>query len=147
MPPIVAPQYAHMRSASEWMKPLPRPERPTGSTLVEIPANWYAEDMTPMQFWPHTPNSQGYVDARVMERMWMDRFEWLMRERDELVEEGDGEKEMVVFSLVMHPDTSGMAHVIGMIERFLGWLRAKGEEVEWLTCGEVAERWKGMQER
>lgn len=120
----------------------------------------YGEDMTPMQYWPHTANSHGYVDARVVERMWMDRFEWLQRERDEMMEEREemqaaeigmdeelkAVEEMNFFSLILHPDTSGMAHVIGMVERFLEWVRRKGEgEVEWCTCGDVAERWKGMQ--
>ncbi|KAF2100590.1 NAD(P)-binding protein [Rhizodiscina lignyota] len=142
--PITPPNYRQMSSAKQWMKPLPQPEQPTDRTLVELPANWYGEDMTPLQYWPHTPNSQGYVDARVVEKMWMDRFEWLQRERDDkAVEEGE---EMTLFSLILHPDTSGMAHVIGMVERFLMWVRQKGDaEVEWCSCGEVAERWKGMQ--
>lgn len=158
MPPIVAPRYSEMDSATEWMKPLPKPEPPTEQTLVEVPANWYGEDMTPLQFWPHTPNSQGYVDVRTIERMWMDRFEWIQRERDEMLEEDTGheaaepggkmtERNVPVFSLVLHPDTSGMAHVIGMVERFLGWIRAKGSEVEFCTMGDVAQAWKEMQMR
>jgi len=74
--------------------------------------------MTPLQYWPHTPNSQGYVDARVIERMWMDRFEFLRSEM-----EGDAVREMVVFPLILHPVTSGMAHVIRMVERVLKWLK------------------------
>jgi len=93
--------------------------------------------MTPLQFWPHTPNSQGYVDVRVIERMWMDRFEFL---RSELADQ-DGD-DMVVFPLVLHPDTSGMAHVIGMIERFLKWLQGWGLEVEFLTFETIAEAWQ-----
>jgi hypothetical protein len=54
------------------------------------------------------------VDVPVIERMWMDRFEFL---RSELAER-DGEG-MMVFPLVLHPDTNDMAHVIGMIERIL----------------------------
>lgn len=122
------------------MHPLPQPAPPIATTLVEIPGSWYVEDMTPLQFWPHTPNSQGYVDVRVVERMWMDRFEFL---RSEIEDEGDGG--MVVFPLILHPDTSGMAHVVGMIERVLKWLKEWGGLVEFLTFEEIAERWKEEQ--
>lgn len=152
LPPIKAPDYEAKPSAKDWMHPLPKPEQPTAKTLVEIPGNWYGEDMTPLQYWPHTPNSQGYVDVRMVEQMWKDRFEWLQRERDEAAEETgtageapSGVPEMQLFSLILHPDTSGMAHIIGMVERFLSWLRRRGEEVEWLTYTEVAERWKAEQ--
>jgi hypothetical protein len=123
------------------MHPLPKPLGPTKSTLVEIPGNWYAEDMTPLQYWPHTPNSKGYVDVRVMERMWMDRYEFLRREIDEGAF-GESESESVVLPFILHPDTSGMAHVIGMVERVLGWLKGRGSEVEFCTFESVAERWK-----
>lgn len=36
-----------------------------------------------------------------------------------------------------------MAHIIGMIERFLIWLKGmQGEVVEFATMGDVAEGWK-----
>ena len=74
---------------------------------------------------------------RVVERMWQDRFEWLRREIE------DGDEEMKVFSIVIHPDTSGMAHIIGMIERFLKWVQAFGEDaVEFQTCSGIVEEWK-----
>jgi len=81
--------------------------------------------------------------------MWMDRFEFLRGEMAEMSEEGEGKEEMVVFPLVLHPDTSGMAHVLPMIERVVRWLMGFGEEVEFLTFGEVAGRWKdgGRRER
>jgi hypothetical protein len=46
----------------------------------------------------------------------------------------------------LHPDTSGMAHVIGMVKRFLEWLRAFGEEVQWMRYDEIAEEFRGRQE-
>ncbi|KAF2127124.1 polysaccharide deacetylase family protein-like protein [Dothidotthia symphoricarpi CBS 119687] len=141
LPPIIPPTYSPSTDAKSWMKPLPLPAPPTAKTLVEIPSNWYTEDMTPLQFWPHTDNSMGYVDVRVVERMWMDRFEWVRGEVGELGEEGEGE--VVVFPLVLHPDTSGMAHVVGMLERVLGWLKGWGGEVEFCTMEEVAREWRG----
>lgn len=136
-PPIIPPRYEVNASAKDWMKPVPKPSAPTSKTLVEIPANWYAEDMTPLQFYPNTPNSQGYVDVRVVENMWKDKFEWIRGEVDDL-----GEADTMVFPLVLHPDTSGMAHVIGMIERVLKWMQGWGAEVEFCTYEEAAREWK-----
>lgn len=143
LPPIHAPDYGALASAKDWMKPLPAPAPPTPKTLVEIPANWYAEDMTPLQFYPNTPNSQGYVDVRVVENMWKDKFDWI---RSEMEEGGRGrdEDDAVVFPLVLHPDTSGMAHVIGMVERVVKWLKGLEAQgvVQWCTYAEVAAEWK-----
>ena len=86
------------------------------------------EDMTPMQFLPHAPNSHGYTDARVMENMWKDRFLWIRENEEE-----------PLFPILMHPDTSGMVHVIGMQERFLNWLKSWGDEVEFCQTVEVAK--------
>lgn len=124
------------KKAESWMHPSQNFDKLPKSNLVEIPCNWYQEDMTPMQFFPNNPNSMGYVDVRVVERMWMDRFEWLRREIR------DGDESMKVFSIVTHPDTSGMAHVIGMIEQFLIWVKGFGEEVEFKTYSEIAEEWR-----
>lgn len=138
LPRIKPPTYEATASAKDWMKPLPKPSSPTPKTLIEVPSNWYAEDMTPMQFWPHTPNSQGYVDARVMENMWKDKFEWIRTEVDEM-----SKSDVMVFPLVLHPDTSGMAHVIGMIERIITYLKGWGDEVEFCTFENAAKDWKG----
>jgi peptidoglycan/xylan/chitin deacetylase (PgdA/CDA1 family) len=137
-PPIVPPTYDPAAAAKSWMTPLPLPSPPTAQSLVEIPANWYAEDMTPLQFWPHVENSQGYVDVRVVENMWKDKFEWIRSEVGDM-----GEKDTMVFPLVLHPDTSGMAHVIGMVERVVKWLQGWGGEVEFCTYEEAAREWKG----
>lgn len=68
----------------------------------------------------------------------MDKFEWIRGEKEEM-----GKEDTMVFPLVLHPDTSGMAHVIGMLERVLGWLKGWGEaEVEFCRFGDVAESWK-----
>lgn len=134
--PIEPIDFSPSNKASSWMHPSPTFDQLPRSDLVEIPCNWYMEDMTPMQFWPHTDNSVGYVDARLIERMWMDRYHWLREEIE------DGRTDMTVFSLVIHPDTSGMAHIVGMIRRFLTWLRNKGDEVEWCTYEEIAKEYR-----
>ena len=144
--PIEPIDFSPNAKAETWMYPSPDFVTLPKSSLVEIPANWYAEDMTPLQFFPHTPNSAGYVDVRVVESMWRDRFEWLrgeVREDEDGVGGGGGEfGGDVVFSLILHPDTSGMAHVIGMVKRFLEWLKGFGDEVEWCRYEEIAERFR-----
>ncbi|KAH0539041.1 hypothetical protein FGG08_004387 [Glutinoglossum americanum] len=131
--------------AETWMHPTQLPTASSPTSVVEIPANWYGEDMTPLSYYPHAPNTQGYVDVRLIERMWKDRFEFLAGEIAEVAEDaeknGKDEDEGRVFMLVLHPDTSGMAHVIGMVERFLRWVDDQGE-VEFLKCAELAGWWR-----
>lgn len=136
------------------MHPTPLLSSPTSSSLIEIPCNWYGEDETPLSYLPHVNNSHGYVDVRVIEQMWKDRFLWLW---DHAWEEcGDGgsgreghrveeEKRIsdFIFPIVLHPDTSGMAHVIGMVERFLRWLAGRGPEVEFCRYEDIAREEKG----
>lgn len=142
LPAITPIDFAPSNPASSWMQPIPAAAKPTATTLVEIPCNWYAEDMTPMQYLPHAPNSQGYVSTHAIESMWKDRFEYLYEESGE-----EGGSNGFIFPLVLHPDTSGMAHVIGMIDRMIGWLKARGDEVTFVQYGDCAAEWKGNQKR
>ncbi|KAJ5673534.1 hypothetical protein N7507_002661 [Penicillium longicatenatum] len=134
-PPIKPIDFS--KPASSWMHPVQEPiSPPDRRPLVCVPCNYYMEDMTPMQFLPHTANSQGYVDTRVIENMWRDRFLWIR----------DNEEEPV-FPVLMHPDTSGMAHIIGMLERMLRWLKGwecEGE-LEFLQTGHIARWWREKQ--
>ncbi|KAF2721490.1 polysaccharide deacetylase [Polychaeton citri CBS 116435] len=142
--PIKPIDFEKSKKASTWMHPSPNFSQLSKSNLVEIPCNWYAEDMTPLQFFHNTPNSGGYVDVRVVERMWQDRFEWLMKEIDE---DDSDENAMTLFSIVIHPDTSGMAHIIGMVERFLAWMLEFGDRVEFQTYSQIAEEYRKRQGR
>ncbi|KAJ5725157.1 uncharacterized protein N7483_006514 [Penicillium malachiteum] len=131
-PPIQPIDFS--KPAATWMHPVKEsPSPPDRRPLVCVPCNFYMEDMTPMQFLPHCENSQGYVDVRVIENMWRDRFLWIR----------DNEEEPI-FPVLMHPDTSGMAHVIGMLQRMLEWLKEweREGEVEFLQTGEIARWWK-----
>jgi hypothetical protein len=149
MPSIIPIDFSPHIAASSWMHPLPTAAKPTGSTLVEIPCNWYMEDMTPMQFLPHAPNSHGYVSPVSIETMWKDRFEFLYSEQEEDREDQGKGRESggkdFIFPLVLHPDTSGMAHVIGMIDRVISWLKSKGDEVKFVKYGDCASEWKSRQ--
>ncbi|KAL9601875.1 MAG: hypothetical protein Q9219_002228 [cf. Caloplaca sp. 3 TL-2023] len=152
-PPIVPPDFS--QPADSWMHPTPLPSSASPSTafssLIEVPCNWYGEDETPLSYLPHVPNSHGYVDVRVIEQMWKDRFTWLWdhahEEQDTVMgQEGklDGTTCDFVFPIVLHPDTSGMAHVIGMVERFLGWLKGWGDEVEFWRYQDIARETRQM---
>lgn len=133
-PPIQKIDFT--KPASTWMHPIPEYDGPRKDRrpLVEIPCNWYMEDMTPMQYLPHVPNSHGYVDVRLIEQMWKDRFMWIWENEE------DG-----IFPLIIHPDTSGMAHVIGMIERIIQWLQSWGPNVEFCQARTVAEEYRKQQ--
>lgn len=96
--------------------------------------------MTPLQFLPAAPNSHGYVPTSSILTMWKSRFNFLYHEYDASeLREGKGN---FIFPLVLHPDTSGMAHVIGMIDEMIGWLKGWGGEVEFRRYEDVAREWK-----
>ncbi|KAF5303115.1 hypothetical protein FQR65_LT19042 [Abscondita terminalis] len=86
-----------------WMKPLLRGEE---TDLIEIPANWYLDDLPPMMFIKKSPNSHGFVNPRDIEQMWKDQFDWVYREMD-----------YAVFPITLHPDVSGRPQVLLMLER------------------------------
>lgn len=68
----------YSQDAHTWMKPLERGEE-TG--LVEIPGNWYIDDLPPMMFIKNSPNSHGWVNPRDIEDIWKVRapLECLLR--------------------------------------------------------------------
>jgi peptidoglycan-N-acetylglucosamine deacetylase len=53
------------------MKPLINGQE-TG--MVEIPANWYIDDLPPMMFMKKVPNSHGFVNLRDIEDIWRVSF-------------------------------------------------------------------------
>jgi len=70
----------YSKHPSAWMKPLVRGHE---TDLVEIPANWYLDDLPPMMFIKKSPNSHGFVNPRDIEQMWRDQFDWVYREHDD----------------------------------------------------------------
>nr|MBP6725755.1 polysaccharide deacetylase [Thauera sp.] len=50
----------------DWMRPL---VRGTETSLIEIPGNWYLDDLPPMMFIKKSPNSHGFVNPRDIEQM------------------------------------------------------------------------------
>ena len=110
--------------AEEWMKPFVRGAE---TDLVEIPANWYLDDLPPMMFVKSSPNSHGFVNPRHLEQMWRDQFDWVYREMD-----------YAVFTMTIHPDVSGRPQVLLMLERLIEHINSH-EGVRWATFDEIAD--------
>lgn len=110
-------------SAFEWMKPLQRGEE---TDLVEIPANWYLDDLPPMMFIKSSPNSHGFVNPRDIEQMWRDQFDWVYREMD-----------YAAFTMTIHPDVSGRPQVLMALERLIEHINGH-DGVEWCTFDRIA---------
>ena len=111
-------------SAHDWMKPLVRGDE---TNLVEIPANWYLDDLPPMMFIKASPNSHGFVNPRHLEEMWRDPFDWVYREQD-----------YGVVTFTVHPDVSGRPQVLLMLERLIAHVNGH-EGVRWATFDEIAD--------
>lgn len=109
---------------SDWMKPLKRGKE-TG--LIEIPANWYLDDLPPMMFIKKSPNSHGFVNPRDIEQMWRDQFDWVYREMD-----------YAVFPMTIHPDVSGRPQVLMMLERLIEHIKSH-DGVRFVTMDEMAD--------
>ena len=112
------------KTPQEWMKPLVRGEE---TDLIEIPANWYLDDLPPMLFIKNAPNSHGFVNPRDIEQMWRDQFDWVYREMD-----------YAVFTMTIHPDVSGRPQVLMMLERLYEHI-IKHPGVEFMTMNDIAD--------
>jgi peptidoglycan-N-acetylglucosamine deacetylase len=112
------------KQASEWMKPLVRGK---ATELIEIPANWYLDDLPPMMFIKASPNSHGFVSPRDLGQMWIDQFDWVYREH-----------ENAIFTMTVHPDVSGRPQVLLMHERIIEHINSH-EGVRWVTFDEIAD--------
>ncbi|GAA9364960.1 polysaccharide deacetylase [Helicobacter pylori] len=110
--------------AKDWMKPL---IRGVETDLVEIPANWYLDDLPPMMFIKKSPNSFGFVSPHDIGQMWIDQFDWVYREMD-----------YAVFSMTIHPDVSARPQVLLMHEKIIEHIN-KHEGVRWVTFNEIAD--------
>jgi peptidoglycan/xylan/chitin deacetylase (PgdA/CDA1 family) len=114
----------YTKDAETWMEPLVRGQE---TDLVEIPANWYLDDLPPMMFIKAAPNSHGFVSPREIEQMWRDQFDWVYREMDQ-----------AVFTMTIHPDVSGRPQVLLMLERLIEHINSH-EGVRWLTFDQIAD--------
>lgn len=100
----------YTKPAETWMKPL---ERGTEIDLVEFGGIWEVDDLPPMMFNKHNPNSYGFTNPRDIEQMWQDQFDWVYNNYD-----------YAVFPFTIHPDVSGRPHVLSMLERLIKHMAA-----------------------
>jgi peptidoglycan-N-acetylglucosamine deacetylase len=114
----------YSQPADTWMKPLVRGEE---TALIEIPANWYLDDLPPMMFIKASPNSHGFVNPRHLEEMWRDQFDWVHREMD-----------YAAFTFTIHPDVSGRPQVLLMLERLIEHINGH-DGIRWATFDEIAD--------
>ena len=114
----------YSQPAEHWMHALVRGEE---TDLVEIPANWYLDDLPPMMFIKNSANSHGFVNPRDIEQMWRDQFDFVYREYDE-----------AVFPITIHPDVSGRPQVLLMLERLVAYILSH-DGVRFKTFNEIAD--------
>ena len=111
--------------ASEWTKPLVRGYE---TNLVEIPANWYLDDLPPMMFVKKSPNSYGFANPRdIYGGLWQDSLDYCYREYD-----------YAVFGMTIHPDVSGRPQCIMALERLIEYINSH-EGIRWCTFDEIAD--------
>ncbi|EIN8669669.1 polysaccharide deacetylase family protein [Campylobacter coli] len=114
----------YSKDAKEWMKSLVRGQE---TDLIEIPANWYLDDLPPMMFIKKSPNSFGFVSPRDIGQMWIDQFDWVYREMD-----------YAIFPMTIHPDVSARPQVLLMHERIIEHIN-KHEGVKWVNLNDMAD--------
>ena len=114
----------YSKKAVDWMVPL---ERGHETSLIEIPASWYLDDLPPMMFIKGAPNSHGFVNPHDIEQLWMDQFDWVYREY-----------EYAIFTMTIHPDVSGRPAVLAMHERIIEHINGHSG-VRWATFDEIAD--------
>jgi len=117
----------YSKPASTWMKPL---QRGREIDIVELPGNWYMDDLPPMMFIKKAPNSHGWVSPRDIEQMWRDQFDWVYREYD-----------YAIFPFTIHPDVSGRPQVLLVHERMIEYINGH-EGIRWVTMSEMAEDYR-----
>jgi peptidoglycan/xylan/chitin deacetylase (PgdA/CDA1 family) len=114
----------YSKHPSAWMKPLRRGEE---TDLIDIPASWYLDDLPPMMFIKAAPNSHGFVSPRHLGEMWKDQFDWVYREYD-----------YAVVTFTIHPDVSGKAQNLLMLERLHTHIK-KHKGVKFVTFEQIAD--------
>lgn len=120
----------YSKPAKEWMKPLVKGRE---TDLIEIPANWYLDDLPPMMYIKGSPNSHGFVNPRDIEELWRDQFDWVYEECD-----------YAIFPMTIHPDVSGRPQVLKMHQRLIDYINSH-EGVKWVTFDEIADDFKNRQ--
>ena len=94
------------------------------SRVLEIPGSWYLTDFPAMEY--IVGIQQGMPPVVHMEERWRDIYTYAAHE-----EEG------CCYALTLHPQTSGRAHMIPMLDRLISYMKANG--AAFMTLSEIAD--------
>lgn len=118
----------YSKQPKDWMKPLVRGKE---TDLIEIPANWWLDDLPPMMFVKKSPNSFGFANPRdIIGDAWKMQFDYVYREYD-----------YAVFPMTIHPDVSGRPHVLMALEGLTQHILSH-PGVRFVTMDEMADDFK-----
>src|ERR1700704_2598411 len=113
----------YSKKPQDWMVPL---KRGVETNLIEIPANWYLDDLPPMMFIKGAPNSHGFVNPRDIEQLWMDQFDYVYRGYHP-----------AGLGVTIPPGARGRPQLILIHERIIGYINGH-DGITWLTMDEIA---------
>lgn len=94
------------------------------SKILEIPVSWYLDDFPAMEFVSGRPGGLTAISA--LEERWRAIFDYAATE-----EQG------CCYTLTIHPQTSGRAHMIPMLDRLIAYMQDQG--AVFMTLSEIAD--------
>lgn len=92
--------------------------------VLEIPVSWYLDDFPAMEFIARV--QAGLTSVGQLEERWRAIFDYAVSE-----EEG------CCYTLTIHPQTSGRAHMLPMLDRLIAYMQARG--AAFMTLSEIAD--------
>jgi len=98
------------------------------SSVLELPVSWYLDDWPPMEFTAGI--SAGLGDHDLLNRRWKGIFDYARQHY-----------EAGVYILTVHPQCSGRAHLIGVLENLIQHIGSH-PDVWFATLSEVFDCWK-----
>ena len=114
----------YARSALTWMQPLVRGQE---TNLIEIPANWYLDDLPPMMFIKKSPTAMALSTPARSSNCGAINLTGCI-----------GNTDYAVFTMTIHPDVSGRPQVLLMHERLIDYIN-QHEGVRWMTFEAIAD--------
>lgn len=98
------------------------------SPILELPVSWYLDDWPPMEYAAGV--SAGLGDHNLLLTRWQDIFDSARANYD-----------VSVYILTVHPQCSGRAHLIGILERLIQHINSFSD-VWFATLSEVFDCWE-----
>ncbi|MFB6300115.1 MAG: polysaccharide deacetylase family protein [Halobacteriales archaeon] len=115
----------------DWTADIDQPyDRGTPTDIIEVPTPWHRDDM--MQLFPRGgPGWIAYSTEAPMFERWRTELEWMINHID------DG-----VFTLLLHPQTSGRAPFLAHFESFLQDLQ-DWDAIRFAEVGTIVKEYRG----